>query len=202
MDIEDIKEKVSKEEIKLDLKRKELREKKNEIEKNKIKLENLKKAIEYLQYIAGETQKQVSIYIEDIINLALDTCWPDRYKFKVEFVSKRGKSEAELYLLHNGIKVKPSEATGGGVMNMIAFALSIAFYSLGKSDNVLILDEPFQRLSKENQPRAGKILKNLSKKIGLQMLIITHNDGIIEVADKLYKVERESEQKPTKVIEK
>ena len=163
----------------------------------KEQLENRLKLIEnsqaFLQKIAQETQEHLKFQIEDIVNLALETCFPGEYTFQILFNISRGKTEAELVFLDQktGRQVDPMEASGGGVVDLTTFALRIACYALEQgTDNVIVLDEPFRFLSRDLQQRAGEILKMLSKKMNLQIIMVSHIGEIIDVADKVFEVKK------------
>lgn len=147
----------------------------------------------FLQKIAQETQEYLRFQIEDIVNLALETCFPGEYVFQIKFEISRGKTEAELVFLDQKTKrqIDPMNASGGGVVDLTTFALRIACYTLERgTDNVIILDEPFKFISKDLVERAGEILKTLSEKMKLQIIMITHIPEFINVADKVFEVKK------------
>jgi DNA repair exonuclease SbcCD ATPase subunit len=163
-----------------------------QLEKDFAKTNKLLAALEeaqaFIQLVAKETQEQLKFHVVDVVQLALDTCFPGEYLFDVLFEIKRGRTEAQLVFKKNDIEVDPMEASGGGVVDLAAFALRISAWSLGHTDNVLIFDEPFRFLSRDLQPRAGEIMKKLSKHLGLQMILVTHNQAIIDSADRIFEV--------------
>ena len=160
----------------------------------------LEEAQAFIQLVAKETQEMLKYNVVDIVNLALATCFPDEYEFDIQFEIKRGRTEAQLIFRKEGIDIDPINASGGGVVDVVAFALRISAWSLGHSDNVLIFDEPFRFLSKDLQPRAGEIMRKLSKHLKLQMLVVSHNDAIIDNADRIFEVTQK--QGVSKVIMK
>jgi len=151
-------------------------------------LHNLEKAQVFLQNIAKETQEQLKFHINDVVNLALETCFPNEYEFSVDFQIKRGKTEAPLSFIKNGNVVDPMEASGGGVVDLASFALRVSAWSISKTRNTIILDEPFRFLSKDLLPYAGEILKKLSKHLKLQIIMVTHSKEMIENSDKVFEV--------------
>lgn len=155
-----------------------------------IRQKALEEAQAFIQLVAKNTQEQLRFNIVDIVNLALSTCFPDEYIFDVVFEIKRGRTEAKLVFMKNGNEVDPLEASGGGVVDLASFALRISAWSLGNTDNVIILDEPFRFLSKDLQPRAGEIMKKISKNLGLQFITVTHNEAIIDSADRIFEVRK------------
>lgn len=156
-------------------------------------LKLLEDAQVFLQKIAQETQEHLRFQIEDIVNLALETCFPGEYIFQIKFEISRGKTEAELVFLDQKTKrqIDPMNASGGGVVDLTTFALRIACYALERgTDNVIILDEPFRFLSRDLQQRAGEILKTLSERMNLQIIMVSHIGEIIDVADKVFEVKK------------
>ena len=167
--------------------------KKNQLIKLNDKIRLLEQAQAFLQKIAQDTQSQLKLKIEDIVNLALETCFPNEYIFQLQFTISRGKTDAELVFLSQktGRPIDPMNASGGGVVDLTAFALRIASYTLESGiDNVIILDEPFRFLSRDLQERASEVLKTLSTKLGIQIIMVTHISEFIDVADKVFRVKK------------
>jgi DNA repair exonuclease SbcCD ATPase subunit len=173
----------------------------NELEQKKKglseRLMSIEEAQVFIQRIAKETQEQLRFHIEDIVQLALDAVFPGEYEFRVVFEIKRGKTEARLCFLKNDIEIDPLTSAGGGVSDVVSFALRLAVWSLGRTRRLIILDEPFRFLSKNLQARAGDILKKLSHKLKLQVIMVTHEEQMIDIADKKFsvKLERSGEYK-------
>lgn len=150
----------------------------------------------FLQTMAKNTQEQLSLRIEDIINSALDAVFPDEYEFKLNFNTSRNKTEAELKFFdkRSGKEVDPMNASGGGVVDLTAFALRIACYVLEhNTDNIIVLDEPFRFISRDLQKRAGSILKTLSKKLDIQIIMVTHIQELVDCSDRVFEVKKNSD---------
>jgi DNA repair exonuclease SbcCD ATPase subunit len=141
-----------------------------------------------IQKVAQETQNQLRYHIEDIVNVALGTCFLDEYDFQVLFEIKRGRTEASLVLYKNGFEIDPMNSSGGGLVDILSLGLRIAAWTLGDTRNTLILDEGLKFLSRDLQPRAATILKELSEKLGIQILMVSHSESLIDCADKRYEV--------------
>lgn len=167
-----------------------LEKQKQTAEKSLQKWEYRSKAIDIaqalIQQVARDTQEKLRYHIEDIVQLALDSCFPDQYEFQVLFEIKRGRTEASLSLLKDGNPMNPMDANGGGIVDITAFALRLAAWSLSQTDNVIIMDEPFRFLSRDLHPRAGEILKELSQTLGLQIIMVTHSEELIQQSDKVF----------------
>lgn len=161
---------------------------KQQLEDHENKLQAVELAQAFIQKVARETQEQLRYQISDIVQLALDAVFPGEYEFTVNFEIKRNKTEASLSFMKDGKEVDPMTASGGGVVDLAAFALRISAWSLGNSDNVIILDEPFRFLSKDLQPRAGEIMKQLSHRLNIQFIMVTHAKEMIEISDRVFDV--------------
>jgi len=170
---------------------KQLKESKRTVVSLRHEKENIEKATEIIQTVAQLTQKQLEYHISEVVTLALEAVFPRPYKFVVNFVLRRNRTEADLLLEDEaGNQVNPMDATGGGVVDVAAFALRVAIWTLSKHKlrNTLIMDEPFRFISTDLQPRAGEMLKEISKKLGIQMIIISHEEELLDAADKVFRV--------------
>jgi DNA repair exonuclease SbcCD ATPase subunit len=155
------------------------------------KLKYLEQAQAFLQKVAQDTQEQLKIHVEDIVQLALDAIFPDKYTFEIQFNIAYGKTTAELVFIskQSGHIVDPMIASGGGVVDVCSFALRLACWTLSRGiDKVIILDEPFRFLSKNLQERAGTLLKELSNRLDIQIILTTHLDALIDASDKTINV--------------
>lgn len=159
------------------------------------KLKLIEEAQIFLQTVAQSTQEKLKFQIEDIVNIALETVFPDEYEFKIEFNVSRGKTDAELVFLdkRTGQTIDPMDASGGGVVDLTCFALRIASWSLEKTcDNVLILDEPMKFVSRDLIFNVCEIMQRLSKKLNLQIILVTHIPEFVNISDKVFEIKKDS----------
>lgn len=163
---------------------------KDTVRRSKRNLIRHEKAREIIREVGMQTQQQLQFHISDITSLALEAVFPDPYKLIVEFVQRRNKTECDLYFERDGEKVDPLTASGGGAVDVAAFALRIASWSMQqpRSRNVIILDEPLRFLSTDLQEQASIMIKEISEKLGIQFIIVTHEDTLASYADKVFRV--------------
>jgi len=162
----------------------------SELNESKRSLRRCEQAREIIRIVGMETQKQLQYHISDITSLALEAVFPDPYELEVEFIKRRNKTECDLYFVRGDMRVDPLTASGVGAVDVAAFALRIASWSMSKphSRNTIILDEPFRFLSVDYQEKASIMLQTLSQKLGIQFIIITHEQTLTEHADKVFQV--------------
>lgn len=171
---------------------------KNSIKSTKLKLIEKKRdrdlheqAREIMKEVGLRTQQQLQFHISDIASLALGAVFPDDpYELKVEFIQRRNKTECDLLFVRDGNEIDPMTASGCGAVDVASFALRVASWSMQnpRSRNVIILDEPMRFLSEDRQEQASKIIQELSQRLGLQFIIITHEPNLALYADKIFNV--------------
>lgn len=148
-------------------------------------------AREILNKVALETQNQLSFHIGEITSLALNAVFPQPYELIAEFVQRRNKTECDLFFVREDQRVDPLTASGGGAVDVAAFALRVASWSMQtpRSRNVMILDEPFRYLSANLLPQAGDMIRQISEKLNLQIIMVTHAEELIDTADRVFFVQ-------------
>ena len=147
-------------------------------------------AKEIIRTVGQKTQNQLSFHISDLVSMALDAVFPDPYEMKVDFVQRRNKTECDLSFVRGDMEIDPMTASGVGAVDIASFALRIASWSMmrPRTSNTIILDEPFKFLSENYQELASAMLKEISQKLGIQFIIVSHEPILAEHADKIFKV--------------
>jgi DNA repair exonuclease SbcCD ATPase subunit len=156
-------------------------------EKKWIELEQMCKSV--IIKVGQEIQDEIKSYIEDSVTFALQTVYGSEYHFVVQFkYDKRDQSEVTFFLSKKGKLYEPRKDTiSGGATDVCAFSLRMVLYTLEEPDPspVLILDEPFKNVSKGYIPFVSEMVKELANMLELQLIISTHTDEIIELADNI-----------------
>ena len=162
-----------------------------DVKENARSLRRHEQAREIIRNVGIATQQQLSFHIGDITSLALDAVFVNPYELIAEFVQRRNKTECDLLFERDGQRLDPLSASGGGAVDVAAFALRVASWSMQrpKSRTTLILDEPLRFLSNDHQKQASVMIKEISKKLGIQFIIITHEPILASYADKVFEVE-------------
>lgn len=146
-------------------------------------LETINKSQVLLQTVAQETQSLLSSKIDNIVNLGLATCFPE-YKFNLEYVPARGKTEVKFTFKDvQGNEVDIMNQNGGGVVDLVSFCLRVAVYSISDTSNTIVLDEPFRFVSRSLRERVAELLHTLSEKLNLQIIEVTHINELVEGSD-------------------
>jgi hypothetical protein len=159
------------------------------IEARKAEIENLTKARWLFSEAAKMTQERVKGYIEEVITMCIQSVFVDRpFRFLVDFNFKRNKSECTLKVQEGDKEpYTPKDQMGGGIIDVISIGLRTAMWGLEnpKSNNAIFLDEPMKFVGKgEMLFRAGQMLREISHKLGIQLIINTHEPELAEIGDR------------------
>lgn len=170
---------------------KETKRQRKQEEQRKFQLE---KALEIIRMVGLETQKSLQYHISDITSLALDGVFEDPYKLQVNFVERRNKTECDLLFERDGKEIDPLEASGYGAVDVASLALRISSWSMQtpRTRPVIILDEPMRFLSEDRQIYAAQMFRELADKLGLQFIIVTHEEQLTHTADKVLRVSQKN----------
>ena len=147
-----------------------------------------------IQTVAQETQNQITEYISDLVSTTLDAVFDNPYTFLIQFVQRRGKTEADLKFIRDGYELDPLDMSGGGVINVASMALRVGLWSLTKSTrNTLLVDEPFHFLhSTDAHRRVSELLKSLSEELGLQIIMVSgevESEDMVSNANRVFRLE-------------
>lgn len=180
-------------------KEEQLNEQKSHLEKqiqriidNMDMLEKIRSLLRRVSEFAREDSKR---RIESLVTNCLQFIFDSNLEFKIEINEVRGRPEAEFYVLSSSsegiIKTKPQDSRGGGVVDVISLAIRIAMLENSNMDikGPIILDEPAKHVSDEYIIQVAEFLKQVSVMFQRQVIIITHNRHLGEIADKWFRVD-------------
>lgn len=138
------------------------------------------------------TQTQFKRKVETLVSLLLRSVFPERkLDFVLNFELKRSKFEVRILIKEDDQEFTPDSDMGGSVVDLISFGLRIVLWSLEKprTRSLFVMDEPFKNLGEGMfLERAGRMVKELSDSMKLQIFIVSHKDSQVELSDKSWKV--------------
>ncbi len=155
------------------------------------KVFNINSAVEILAAVLSITQEEIVVYIENVVTTALQYIYGDEYTFKIDYLFKRSQPEVEMYPIKNGLRYEPKFSCGVGVLDVCAFALRCACWSLiePQPTSVMVMDEPFRFISgNEQMEKCSIMVKELSKLLGIQFIIISAKNDLINMADRIFEI--------------
>jgi len=153
----------------------------------------LRKAQSLLQTAASMTQDQIKMRLCSVVNLALCEVFQNKCRFDIEFTEKKGTTYAELFFTDGENRTSPLDDNGGGMVDLVSLSLRLTLWSLHhpKLRKVLIMDEPLKFLSRDLIPDAVGLLRELSDTLNIQIIMVTHDEQLVEAGDKIFRVTQE-----------
>jgi DNA repair exonuclease SbcCD ATPase subunit len=136
-----------------------------------------REARKIIQTAAQQVQQQAHEKIAGVVSTCLSLVFDEPYTFKIDFKQSRGGTQALLLLERNGYEISGLDGVGGGIIDVVSFALRLSSIMLVKpaARKICVLDEPFKHLSKEYRPNIRELLSKLSQEMGIQFIMVTHD---------------------------
>ena len=127
--------------------------------------------------------------VEELVTRALQSVFFDRsYAFKMSYDVKRGAAAVTFAVIENGQEMDLVDDLGGGIADMVALTLRVAFVNLYRPAirQLLILDEPTRMIAEVYQPYVARFLKQVCKELGLTVFLVTHSSELVKEADQVF----------------
>lgn len=160
----------------------QVRQERHALKEAKERVETLLQAQQIVQTVAAAVQTSAHKQIASVVTRCLETVFGEEYGFRIDFERKRGKTEAKLIILKEGLVLDdPLNECGGGVMDLAALALRLVSIVLARpaKRRLLALDEPFRNVNgSEYRAAVNALLPLLAKELNLQLIIATGNDWL------------------------
>lgn len=160
----------------------QIKDERKALRKAKRKAVDTEKALEIVRSVAIRVQEEAHKQIAEIVTKCIRAVYPDEpYEFRIVFEKKRNKTEARLAFFKDGVEEHPKEGSGGGVLDVAAFALQISCMMLyrPKRRRLFVADEPFKNVNgAANRKRAAIMVETLAEELGLQIIIVTGYDWL------------------------
>lgn len=152
-------------------------------------LELLNKTSILLKNTSEYARIQAVKQIETIVTRFLQYVFETDIEFQIELQEKSGVPSVEFYVVNKYddliLKTRPEESRGGGVVDIVSMALRVSFIiqMMPKSLAPLIFDEPGKHVSSDYIFNLGEFLRELSKNLDMQIIMVTHNEYLKEISD-------------------
>ena len=159
-----------------------------EISSLKDDIEILTKTGQVLKHLLDVMVKDDVGKMAGLITYGLKTIFDDQnLSFQPVIGRKNDKVNIELKTINNGIEGEFG-SFGGSVAVIESFLLRLICMLKLKLARVMLLDETFASVGYEYIQNTSKLIGELSKKLGLDVLLVTHQPEFQNFADRVYKV--------------
>lgn len=139
-------------------------------------LRDSEEANKIVQAVAETIQEEAHERIAGVVSRCLAAVFAEPYEFQIRFERARGRTEANLVFVRDGAAINPLDASGGGVVDVAAFALRLSSMMLARPAvrRTVILDEPFKFVSADRRLAVRAMLEGLAEDLGVQFIMVTH----------------------------
>jgi DNA repair exonuclease SbcCD ATPase subunit len=153
-------------------------------------VENLTKARWVFTEVSKLTQEKFKDRVEKLVTMAIRSVFDRPFKFVLNFERKHNKLAIQPVVMEGENEYIPKDDMGGGVLDIIGFALRVVLWSLEKprSRNVMVLDEPAKWTGRLIE-KFGQMVKEVSQSLNFQVIMVTHDDELMQVADRAWVVD-------------
>lgn len=139
--------------------------------------------------------------IESLISEGLQAVFHDQsIEVRAEVEEKRGKINVSLVTSQDGVEGKTLDAFGGAVSTVQSILLRLAIILKRDLKPVLLLDESLPAFDSGYIHLMAEFLSTLCHRLGVSILLVTHNPNLVDAAHLSYKISRSGDSaKLTKI---
>jgi DNA repair exonuclease SbcCD ATPase subunit len=161
---------------------------KEEVKNLKLDIEELTKTSTVLKYLLDTMVKDEINNMANLVTYGLKTVFKDQNLTFIPVITKKSeKIHIELKTGKNG-GVCEFGSFGGSVAVVESFLLRLLCILKKKYARLILLDETFAAIGEEYIGATSALISELSKKLGLDVLLVTHQKGFKENADHVFLV--------------
>lgn len=171
------------------------------VQQKEEQIDNLEKALIIVADAAKKARVMAKDYIEESVTNALRFITQSNdYEFVMQENDRGGIPTYDIFIKTmvdgNESLQNPEDSNGGGFVDIISVAIKNVFLQMCSdpriTHKVMYMDEPGKMISDQMSVKFAEFIKLLSDKYGLQVIMITHNKNIANIADKSFIVEKDS----------
>jgi DNA repair exonuclease SbcCD ATPase subunit len=157
--------------------------------------------VQQLKYTADLHQKSSEVFkgwledllesnvnsIADLATSGLHNIIHDQaLKFVIKQEMKYNRLSMRFAIESDGAEGDPMSSFGGGAVLVVSLILRLAIMSRMNMAKLLLLDESMFALANHYVPAAADFMRQLSERTGINILMVTHNDGFLDNAHTAY----------------
>lgn len=148
----------------------------------------------FLRVACDRVRTQLYGNFEHLVNLGLQAVFGDSIvlRFVVADKARRMHEQCRIFrkIEDRVVEVNLIDDDAGGLVDVVSFLLRLAMLVTINPPprKFLMLDEPFKHLSAEFCPLVAEMMAQLCDRLGIQILMTTHNSLLISAADVVYRL--------------
>lgn len=154
--------------------------------------DNLVKASLFLQTLSDKTRQEIVDRISGIVTDALQKVKDPNLIFKIVLDTERNQVDVK-FLVHDKTTDRDYDiidSCGGSIADIVTYPLKVALLLKWEPvlSRIMILDENFKFVSVVDQEPLGEFVRQVSEKLSLQTILITHSPVVASKAHRTFEV--------------
>ena len=145
---------------------------------------------EFLLSVSASYRDQLCNLFASLVTEALSSIFEKDIRFKINLYSYRNEPAIDVSVIESDLEIDPQKSCGGGLNDIISFVIKIIFIHLKKSSKIIILDEPLKFLSRDYIEQSSNFIRNISKRMNIQIIVVSHKPDFELGCDKLITIEK------------
>lgn len=145
--------------------------------------------------VADDARQKIKDEIESVITYGLQSVFESQeYRFEIDLVERRNQVEADFVIVSRSQgRVRKGEihqTFGGSVVDVISTLLRLVYLDLTKRPGALVMDEPGRMMDGPRMANFGRLLHELCKRTGRQIVCITHSEVLAGYGDRTFQTSK------------
>ena len=151
------------------------------------------KAVELAKNTSAMARERIATHISYVVEMLLNSTYPEKHNFKMEFVERRNQVEIDYYLSYNGnsyLLKKPFVGIGGGKVTVISLAMFLAVNNI-IDNKILVLDEATKMVDNIALEKLSSVVTEYCNTFGRTILLSSPRAQMADAAAEVYSVKKE-----------
>lgn len=172
------------------------------LDKEKYNVSLFQKASEIFKVWLEDFLKHNVDSISDLVTTGLQAVIDDQnLRFKIIQELKHNRLSMRFVVEEDGVEANPMDSFGGGTVLMASFILRLAIMTRMQMGNLLLLDESLSALAVQYIPNAADFMKKLSEEMGINILMVTHNEEFMSNSHTAYEAYTTRDSEGMKILQ-
>lgn len=177
--------------------RQQIEEHTKSIEDGEVYGERLAIAQAVIQGLADQARQEFRGDVNKLVTMVVKSVFTEDFSFDMQMSTEGGRLQCKPVVIERvgdtEIEYMPKDDMGGSVLDPIGFALRVVLqqFQRQRTRPMFILDEPMKNVGHgELLNQAGAMMAEVSHKVRVQLIVVTHEPELAELADRAYQVVR------------
>lgn len=152
----------------------------------------------FLQVVSEETRNRVTKGLEEVVTMCIQAVFGYEYSFRILPDTKRNATVVDFFVVDSTgdeeVVLPPETNFGGGMIDTISIGLRFGLLKVMNNppEVPMILDEPAKMVSADRIEAIAKLVNELADIFGKQVIMVTHQERLMELADNSLYVRKEN----------